>query len=52
MTHIAYANGWHVESLGGRLTSAPSAVSWLYNRLDAFVRGTDSGIWHIRYPGS
>jgi hypothetical protein len=52
MTHITYANGWHVESLGGSLTSAPSAVSWLYNRVDAFVRGTNGGIWHIRYPGS
>jgi hypothetical protein len=52
MTHVFYANGWHVESLGGILGSAPSAVSWLYNRLDVFVRGTDGKIWHIRYPGS
>jgi hypothetical protein len=52
MTHVFFTNGWGVESLGGSLTSAPSAVSWLYNRLDVFVRGTDGNIWHNRYPGS
>jgi hypothetical protein len=51
MTHAFYAGGWHTESLGGSLTSAPFAVSWLYNRLDVFVRGADGNIWHNRYPG-
>jgi hypothetical protein len=32
--------GW--ESLGGVLTSGPGASSWGNNRLDPFVRGTDS----------
>jgi hypothetical protein len=50
MTHAFYAGGWRTESLGGSLTSAPSAVSWLYNRLDVFVLGTDGKIWHNRYP--
>lgn len=36
--------GW--ESLGGILTSKPSAVSWGPNRIDVVVRGTDSAVWH------
>jgi hypothetical protein len=36
--------GW--ESLGGTLTSAPAVSSWSTGRLDVFVRGTDSRLWH------
>ncbi len=40
-------NGW--ESLGGGLTSGPGVSSWSENRLDVFVRGTDSALWHKWY---
>ena len=33
-------------SLGGVLTSEPAAVSWGPNRVDTFVMGTDSALWH------
>ena len=36
--------GW--ESLGGVLTSGPGVSSWKAGRLDVFVRGTDSALWH------
>ena len=36
--------GW--ESLGGVLTSGPAVSSWSNGRLDCFVRGTDSALWH------
>jgi hypothetical protein len=36
--------GW--ESLGGVPTSGPGASSWSSGRLDVFVRGTDSALWH------
>ncbi|MEC5182518.1 hypothetical protein RCH07_003896 [Arthrobacter sp. CG_A4] len=36
--------GW--ESLGGVLTTGPSVSSWAPGRLDTFVRGTDSALWH------
>ncbi|HEU5202674.1 MAG TPA: hypothetical protein VFU17_00110 [Candidatus Limnocylindrales bacterium] len=36
--------GW--ESLGGVLTSSPAVSSWASGRLDVFVRGTDSALWH------
>jgi hypothetical protein len=39
--------GW--ESLGGVLTSAPAVSSWAPGRLDVFVRGTDSALWHKWY---
>jgi hypothetical protein len=39
--------GW--ESLGGVLTSGPGASSWSAGRLDVFVRGTDSALWHKWY---
>jgi hypothetical protein len=35
------------ESLGGVLTSPPSAVSWGVGRLDVFAKGTDSACWHV-----
>src|SRR5450759_1244729 len=42
--------GW--ESLGGVLTSDPTAVSWGPNRLDVFARGSDNAMWHKFYDGS
>lgn len=44
------SRGWsHWESLGGQLTSAPSAVAWDNGRLDIFVRGTDNALHHKWY---
>jgi hypothetical protein len=37
------------ESLGGVLTSGPGTSSWASGRLDVFVRGTDSALWHKWY---
>jgi tyrosinase-like protein/polyphenol oxidase-like protein len=34
------------ESLEGVLTSGSGAASWAPGRLDVFVRGTDSALWH------
>ncbi|WP_238554057.1 hypothetical protein [Gordonia sp. KTR9] len=45
--HRWFHNGWSEwESLGGVLTSAPTAVSWSDGRIDVFVRGTDKALWH------
>lgn len=41
--------GW--ESLGGTLTSGPGVSSWAPGRLDTFVRGTDSALWHKWFDG-
>ena len=41
--------GW--ESLGGVLTSGPGVSSWGNGRLDVFVRGTDSALWHKSFQG-
>jgi hypothetical protein len=39
--------GWVAwESLGGQITSDPSAVSWADNRIDVFTRGNDLTLWH------
>jgi hypothetical protein len=47
MWHKWFQNGWSGwEDLGGILTSAPAAVSWGQNRIDTFVSGTDSALWH------
>jgi hypothetical protein len=47
MWHKWFQNGWSGwESLGGVLTTAPAAVSWNRNRIDTFVAGTDSAMWH------
>jgi hypothetical protein len=43
-------SGW--ESLGGVLTSAPAVSSWGANRLDCFVRGTDTAMWHKWWDGA
>jgi hypothetical protein len=52
MIHVFYSSGWHIESFGGSTVSNPSATSWLYNRLDVFVRGSDGKMYHDRYPAS
>jgi hypothetical protein len=41
--------GW--ESLGGVITSPPTAVSWGSDRLDLFANGTDSALWHRWWDG-
>ncbi|WP_228566887.1 C1 family peptidase [Nocardia sp. SYP-A9097] len=43
-------SGW--ESLGGILTSKPSAVSWGPNRIDVVVRGADSATYHRWWDGA
>lgn len=42
--------GW--ESLGGVITSKPSATSWGPDRIDAVARGTDSAVYHKWWDGS
>ncbi len=42
--------GW--QSLGGIITSKPSAVSWGNNRIDVVARGTDSAVYHRWWNGS
>ncbi len=42
-------SGW--EDLGGVLTSAPGCSSWGVNRIDCFVRGTNSAMWHKWWSG-
>jgi C1A family cysteine protease len=42
--------GW--ESLGGGLSSRPSAVSWGPKRIDVVARGTDSAVWHRWWIGT
>jgi hypothetical protein len=37
-------SGW--ESLGGVFLHNPAAVSWGPNRIDIFVEGADSHLWH------
>jgi Common central domain of tyrosinase/Polyphenol oxidase middle domain len=37
------------ESQGGVLTSGSGVSSWSSDRLDVFVRGTDSALWHKWY---
>ncbi len=41
---------WH--RLGGNLFSGPAVASWEPGRLDVFVRGHDSGLWHLWYEGA
>jgi len=42
--------GW--ESLGGQISSKPSAVSSDFNTIDVVARGMDSAIWHRWWDGS
>lgn len=52
-TVIPAVHGWSGwESLGGIITSRPSAVSWGPNRIDVVARGTDSAVWHRWWDGS
>src|SRR3990172_5505211 len=49
-------SGWSTwGSLGGVLTSAPSAVNWRYAptavQLHVFARGADNALWHKWYAG-
>jgi hypothetical protein len=40
------------ESLGGQIVDAPSAAAWGPDRVDAFVRGIDDGLYHMYWSGS
>ena len=42
-------SGW--QSLGGQLTSDPSAVASTGNRLDVYARGVDGSLMHTRFDG-
>lgn len=45
----AGAEGWiDWRDFGGRLTSAPAAVSWGESRIDVVVRGHDGQLAHKR----
>ena len=39
------------ESLGGSLTSSPTATSWGASRLDLFARGRDLALYHMFWDG-
>jgi hypothetical protein len=43
----AWSTGW--ESLGGTLSSAPTAVSWAPGRIDVFARGSSNQLIHRWY---
>jgi hypothetical protein len=46
-------HAWYgYESLGGVITSKPSAVSWAANRIDVVARGTDSAVSHRWWDGA
>ena len=46
-------HGWYgYESLGGVITSKPSATSWAANRIDVVARGTDSAAYHRWWDGT
>jgi hypothetical protein len=40
------------SSVGGFATSGPDVASWSSTRLDAFVRGTDNGLWANTWTGT
>ena len=48
--HPPRPDGW--ESLGGFLTSAPTAASCGPNRLDVFALGGDKALWHKWWDGT
>src|SRR5262249_13361133 len=55
--HKWFDGTWHpsitgYESMGGAITKPPKAVAWGPNRLDVFVVGTDSGLYHKAWNGS
>jgi thiol-disulfide isomerase/thioredoxin len=39
-------------SLGGYITSSPTAVSWADGRIDTFVRGGDGALWQNTYANN
>lgn len=48
----AMARGWvggHWEDLGGMVTAAPAVASPSPDRMHCFVRGTDSGVYHLSF---
>ncbi|WP_437721381.1 trypsin-like peptidase domain-containing protein [Sorangium sp. So ce861] len=50
--HKYYDGGWSSwTSLGGSLTSAPSATLTREGRLTVFAKGSDNAIWHKYYEG-
>jgi hypothetical protein len=46
----AHWNDW--ESLGGTLSSGPTAASWGHNRIDVFACGADNSLWHKARDGA
>jgi hypothetical protein len=40
------------ESLGGAALGPPKAVSWAPNRIDVFVLGQDSSLYHKSWDGA
>lgn len=49
----APAHGWFgYESLGGIITSRPTAVSWANNRIDVVARGADGAVYHRWWDGA
>ena len=46
---MAWSN-W--ENLGGGCTGGPAVSSWAANRLDTFVIGEDSAMWHKWWDGA
>ncbi|WP_222184144.1 hypothetical protein [Geminicoccus harenae] len=48
-TARAQWGGW--ESLGGIIKEEPECVSWGFNRIDCFARGTDRAMWHRWWDG-
>jgi hypothetical protein len=40
------------EDLGGGCSNGPAVSSWAANRLDTFVIGQDSAMWHKWWGGS
>ncbi|WP_236644094.1 trypsin-like peptidase domain-containing protein [Sorangium cellulosum] len=50
--HKFYDGGWSSwTSLGGSLTSSPSATLTREGRLTVFAKGSDNAIWHKYYDG-
>jgi hypothetical protein len=49
--HEWYDGGYwsNSQSLGGKLTSSPAAVSWGVGRIDVFARGGDGAVWQEFY---
>ncbi len=48
--HALSFGGW--EDLGGVSPGRPAVASWGKHRIDAFVVGTDHGLWHTWYDGT